>query len=75
MDPVNVIYFTKEDGQNKLLLGSYTSITSVADIGDDQRQIFEKILGHKPSNIYVLVDGVELRMIPHNHPPEYYFPD
>lgn len=64
MDPVNVIYFTKEDGQNKLLLGSHASIDCIAEVNDDEKRIFEKILGHKPSNIYALIDGTEFEIIP-----------
>lgn len=58
----NIIYFTKEDGQNKMLLASRSfdpEYRTKIDFGE--MQLFKKWLGHYPTNIYVMVNGHEFR--------------
>lgn len=70
MGPVNVVYFTKEDGKNILLLsGRPRDITNIglgfSKKDSPERKVCEAILGHKLSNLYALVDGVELDIMPY----------
>lgn len=59
-----IIYFTKEDGQNKLLSTSSTNcLESIDDVTSDLMNFYIKKLGHKPTNIYVLVDGIEFKLL------------
>lgn len=58
------IYFTKEDGNNKLLFTSDNGNTNwrgaISELGLKKA---EKRLGHKPTNVYMLVDGCEIKLI------------
>ncbi|OOK86927.1 hypothetical protein B0B48_03765 [Lactobacillus gasseri] len=60
----NIIYFTKEDGNNRLLFTSNNRSTNwrgaISKLGLKKA---EKQLGHKPTNIYMLVDGCEIKLI------------
>lgn len=62
MNKKEVIYFTKEDGKNKFLTTSICFITSI-DTEKIDNPIFEKILGHKPTNLYAWVDGTEFEIL------------
>lgn len=57
----DIIYFTKEDGQNIILLTSKSNDISM--IGPDERdfKLYKRILGHKPTNVYALIDGKEFK--------------
>ena len=57
----NIIYFTKEDGQNIILLTAQSNTVSM--IGPDERhlKLYKRILGHKPTNVYALIDGTEFK--------------
>lgn len=59
----DIIYFTKEDGQNKLLSTSPAGSIEMMDyISDALMSYYTKRLGHKPTNIYALVEGTELKV-------------
>lgn len=63
IDLKDIIYFTKEDGQNKLLSTSPSSSIDLMDcISDTLMHFYTKRLGHKPTNIYALVEGTELKV-------------
>lgn len=51
----DIIYFTKEDGQNIILLTAKSNDISM--IGPEERnfKLYKRILGHKPTNIYALI--------------------
>ncbi|WP_289761667.1 hypothetical protein [Lactobacillus intestinalis] len=59
-----ILYYTKEDGKNKLLMGALPSDVSMieADLKLDD-PIFIKRLGHKPQNLYALIDGKEFKLL------------
>lgn len=62
----NVIYFTKEDGQNKMLVTSNIDNNDPAALeyfDQNDYKVCTKILGHKPTNIYMFVDGHEFKII------------
>ncbi|MBP2056969.1 hypothetical protein J2Z60_000131 [Lactobacillus colini] len=59
----NIIYFTKEDGQNKLLF-SVESGGYFEDVPLELIKKATKTLGHKPLNWYCFVDGTEFKIIP-----------
>lgn len=60
----DIIYFTKEDGNNRLLFTSDNGSTNwrgaISELGVKKA---EQRLGHKPTNIYMLVDGCEIKLI------------
>lgn len=57
----DIIYFTKEDGQNIVLLTAQSNDVSM--IGPDERafKLYRKILGHEPTNVYALIDRKEFK--------------
>lgn len=59
----DIIYFTKEDGQNIILLTAKSNDISM--IGPEERnfKLYKRILGHKPTNIYALIDGTEFKFL------------
>lgn len=59
----SIIYFTKEDGQNKFL---YTSNTGTNCEGARSKEGLEeasKILGHGVQNLYAFIDGTEFKLL------------
>lgn len=60
----DIIYFTKEDGNNRLLFTSNNRSTNwrgaISKAGLAEA---EKHLGHRPTNVYMLVDGCEIKLI------------
>ena len=62
----SIIYFTKEDGQNKLLLTGSIHEGDPQSLDYFDRTTYNtctKVLGHKPSNIYIFVDGHEFKVL------------
>lgn len=59
----DIIYFTKEDGSNKMLFTSDNGTNWRGAISELGLKKAEKQLGHKPTNIYMLVDGCEIKLI------------
>lgn len=59
----NIIYFTKEDGKNILLGTASTSLQIIDIISPAAMKLFKKRLGHKPTNIYIWIDGDELKLL------------
>lgn len=62
----NIIYFTKEDGQNKMLITSNVSDNDPEMLEHFDSKDYEactKILGHKPSNIYMFYCGHEFKVL------------
>lgn len=62
----NIIYCTKEDGQNKMLLTACISNNDPAALDHFDQNDYRactKILGHKPSNIYMFIDGQEFKVL------------
>lgn len=60
----DIIYFTKEDGKNKLLSIAHSNcLESVDDITNNLMNLYIKRLGHKPTNIYALIDGTEFKLL------------
>ena len=61
----NIIYFTKEDGQNKMLMTSNISDDAAALEHFDQNdyKACTKILGHKPTNVYMFIEGHEFKVL------------
>ena len=58
------VYFTKENGMEiKLLDTSVTVLSDLATITDSEKAEFEKVLGHKPKNVWVFVHGGEYQLI------------
>lgn len=63
-DRDTIVYFTKEDGQNKMLLTSSVR-------GPEELEHFDvvdykacaDVLGHKPNNIYVFYQGQEFKVL------------
>lgn len=62
MNKVDIIYFTKEDGKNKYLGNASGNSMSVIDLMNINDPLFKNLLGHKPHNLYCLVDGVEMEL-------------
>lgn len=62
----NIIYFTKEDSQNKMLITSNVfddDPASLEHFDQNDYKACTKILGHKPNNIYMFVDGHEFKIL------------
>ena len=60
----DIIYFTKEDGNNRLLFTSNNRSTNWRGASSKLGlKKVEKQLGHKPTNISMLVDGCEIKLI------------
>lgn len=57
----NIIYFTKENGQNIILLTAKSNDISMIGPTEKNLKLYKKILGHKPINVYVLIDGKEFK--------------
>ncbi|WP_270254090.1 hypothetical protein [Lactobacillus johnsonii] len=57
----NIIYFTKENGQNIILLTAKSNDISMIGPTERNLKLYKKILGHKPINVYVLIDGKEFK--------------
>lgn len=62
----DIIYFTKEDGQNKFLSTMHISgedLQSIDYVSPELMHFYTKRLGHKPTNIYIFIDGSEFRLL------------
>ena len=59
----DIIYFTKEDGSNKLLFTSENGTNWKGAISAMGLKEAEKRLGHPPTNMYMLVGGYEIKLI------------
>ena len=62
----DIIYFTKEDGQNKLLMVSSITEGDAMALEHFDKADYEactKILGHRPHNIYKFIDGIEFKVL------------
>lgn len=62
----NIIYFTKEDGQNKMLMTSNISDDDAAALEHFDQNDYKactKILGHKPTNVYMFIKGHEFKVL------------
>lgn len=59
----DIIYFTKEDGSNKMLFTSDNGTNWRGAISKAGLAEAEKHLGHRPTNVYMLVDGCEIKLI------------
>lgn len=57
----NIIYFTKENGQNIILLTAKSNDISMIGPTERNLKLYKKILGHKPINVYALIDGKEFK--------------
>ncbi|TDM88302.1 hypothetical protein CEE75_05520 [Lactobacillus crispatus] len=62
----SIIYFTKEDGQKKILSTMHISgedLQSIDYVSPELMNFYTKKLGHKPTNIYIFIDGSEFRLL------------
>ncbi|RBQ00697.1 hypothetical protein [Lactobacillus gasseri] len=60
-----IVVYTKEDGKNKFL-ATYecSSLSSLNDMTDEySKKKLTEILGYEPSNIYVHIDNLELKLL------------
>lgn len=66
MNNETVLYFTKEDGQNKALISSSISHGDAYGLDHFDKESYKaciKLLGHKPQNIYFLYQGHEFKVL------------
>lgn len=63
--PLDVVYFTKEDGKNIFLQTSQPNRISSIGLDKSAKKSCEIVLGHKLLNLYALIDGVEFDMMPY----------
>ena len=56
-----VIYYTKEDGINKVLDFGMKNQQSSIDVDESDLRYATKILGHKPTNLYFFYQGKEFK--------------
>lgn len=62
----SIIYFTKEDGQNKFLSTMHISgedLQSIDYVSPELMHFYTKRLGYKPTNIYIFIDRSEFRLL------------
>ncbi|MCZ3526162.1 hypothetical protein L2821_02210 [Lactobacillus gasseri] len=59
----DIIYFTKEDGQNIILLTAQSNDVSMIGPTECQLKLYKRILGHNPTNVYALIDGKEFKFL------------
>lgn len=57
----DIIYFTKEDGQNIILITAQSNAISMIGPTERDLKLYKKILGHKPINVYALINGKEFK--------------
>ena len=57
-----IIYFTKEDGQNIVLLSTTEISASHIKLGKSEIEFCEKTLGHKLTNLYFFMNGTEFKV-------------
>lgn len=58
------IYFTKENNEKKILGTSKASdLTYLVQISDQEKKIFQQMLGHPLKNLFINIGGKEYRLI------------